>query len=54
MAKAFLGEPQFQLMATFEFADVETADAWYQSAAYRALIPNRDEAAEGTIVILQG
>ena len=54
VAKALLGEPQFQLMATFEFADVETADAWYQSAAYQALIPNRDEAAEGTIVILQG
>ena len=41
-------------MATFEFPDVDTADAWYQSEAYQALIPNRDEAAGGTIVILQG
>ena len=54
LAKALLGEPQFQLMATFEFPDVDTADAWYQSEAYQALIPNRDEAAGGTIVILQG
>ena len=54
VAKSLLGEPQFQLMATFEFADVETADAWCQSAAYQVLIPNRDETAEGTIVILQG
>lgn len=54
VVKSLLGEPNFQLVATFEFADVDTADAWHQSAAYQELIPNRDEAAEGTIVILQG
>ena len=53
VAKVLEGSAGFQIMATFEFADVETADAWYQSDAYQALIPNRDKALEGTIVILQ-
>ena len=52
VAKVLFGEPDFQLVATFEFADVETVEAWYQSDAYQALIENRDQAIEGSIVIL--
>ena len=54
VAKSILGESNFALVATFEFKDVETADAWAQSDAYQALVPNRDEAMEGTIVIFIG
>ena len=52
VARVLYGEPRFELMATFEFADVETAEEWYSSPAYQALIPNRNEAAAGSIVIL--
>ena len=54
VVKSLFGQANFQLVATFEFADVQTAEDWYQSPAYQALIPNRDEAIQGSIVILQG
>ena len=31
---------------------LDAIDAWYESDAYQALIPNRDEAAYVTIVVL--
>lgn len=51
--KVLFGQADFQILATFEFADVQTAENWYASSAYQALIPNRDEALEGNIVILE-
>ena len=52
--KVLVGQANFQIQAVFEFADVQTAEAWYDSPAYQALIPNRDEALDGTIVVLEG
>lgn len=50
--KALHGEPDFQLVATIAFPDVSTAESWYQSPAYQALIQNRDEALDSTIVLI--
>ncbi len=47
------GSNDAHIQAVFEFADAAAANAWYQSDAYQALIPNRDEALEGSIVILE-
>ena len=52
--KALHGSADFHIMATFVFADQDKAEAWYNSDAYQALIPNRDEAIDGQIVIVQG
>jgi uncharacterized protein (DUF1330 family) len=41
-----------QIEAMFEFPSAHAIDAWYASDAYQALIPNRDEAATVTIVVL--
>ena len=51
--QALHGEAKYQLLAVFSFADVATAEAWYRSDAYQVLIPNRDEALEGEILILE-
>jgi uncharacterized protein (DUF1330 family) len=36
-----------------KFADVEAAKAWYQSPAYQALIPLRDQAMTATFLLLE-
>ena len=52
VAKQIDGEVNHQIEAIFEFPSADAIDAWYQSDAYQALIPNRDEAADVTIVVL--
>ncbi|MEE2829666.1 MAG: DUF1330 domain-containing protein [Myxococcota bacterium] len=52
VAKQLSGEVKHQIEALFEFPSAEAIDAWYASEAYQALIPNRDEAAYVTIVVL--
>ena len=52
VAKQLSGEVKHQIEALFEFPSVDAIDAWYESDAYQALIPNRDEAATVTIVVL--
>ena len=52
VAKQLSGEVKHQIEAIFEFPSAEAIDAWYESDAYQALIPNRDEAAYVTIVVL--
>ncbi|WP_067801189.1 DUF1330 domain-containing protein [Actinomadura formosensis] len=37
-----------------EFPDMEKARAWYESDAYRAILPMRTDNMEGTAVLLQG
>ena len=54
VSKALHGEAKYQILAVFSFADTATAEAWYQSDAYQALIPNRDEALGGEILVLEG
>ena len=52
VAKQLNGEAKHQIEAVFEFPSADAIDAWYESDAYQALIPNRDEAAYVTIVVL--
>ena len=52
VAKQLSGEVKHQIEALFEFPSAEAIDAWYESEAYQALIPNRDEAAYVTIAVL--
>ncbi len=52
VAKQLSGEVDYQIQALFEFPSTDAIDTWYGSDAYQALIPNRDEAADVTIVVL--
>ena len=52
VAKQLSGEVKHQIEALFEFPSAAAVDAWYESDAYQALIPNRDEAAYVTVVVL--
>ena len=52
VAKQISGEVKHQIEAVFEFPNADAIDTWYGSDAYQALIPNRDEAADVTIVVL--
>ena len=40
------GAGDFDRFVLIEFPDADSARAWYQSAAYQALIPNRNEGAD--------
>ncbi len=40
------GDADYDVFVLIEFPDADSARNWYQSAAYQALIPNRDEAAD--------
>ena len=52
VGKQLAGEVKHQIEAVFEFPSADAVDNWYESDAYQALIPNRDEAAYVTIVVL--
>jgi uncharacterized protein (DUF1330 family) len=52
VVKQLAGEVKHQIEAVFEFPNADAVDTWYASDAYQALIPNRDEAADVTIVVL--
>ena len=40
------GDADYDRMVLIEFPDVDTVRTWYESTAYQALIPIRDEAAD--------
>jgi len=46
MIKTLVGKHNGHSAAVIKFPDQATTDAWYNSANYQALIPNRDEAAD--------
>ena len=52
VAKQINGHVTHQIEALFEFPSAEAIDTWYASDAYQALIPNRDEAADVAIRVL--
>ncbi len=52
VVKKFSGDVKHQIEAILEFPSPEEATGWYESEAYQALIPNRDEAATVTLVML--
>lgn len=54
VAKALSGEGKHQIEAVFEFESAQAIEQWYQSDAYQALIPIREEGATMTISILEG
>jgi uncharacterized protein (DUF1330 family) len=45
-AQALHGVHDYHLSGVLKFPDQETVTTWYNSDAYQALIPNRDEAAD--------
>ena len=53
VTKQLSGEVKHHIEAVFEFPSAEAVDSWYGSDAYQALIPNRDEAANVTLVVLE-
>ena len=48
------GEGKHQIEAFFEFESPAKIEEWYQSDAYQALIPVREEGATMTLSILEG
>ena len=47
------GDVGSDLIGLFSFPDIERAHQWYGSKAYQALIPQRDAAAQVTVVSYQ-
>ena len=47
---ALTGDAAHQAAAIVKFQDMDALDKWYNSDAYQALIPLREEAADMTIV----
>lgn len=48
--KILTGEHHHSAIGILQFPALETAHAWYNSAAYQRLIPTRDAAATVTVV----
>lgn len=46
----FRGGNQFANVGILRFPDIRHANDWYESAAYQALIPDRDKAADMNVV----
>ncbi|MCH8813780.1 MAG: DUF1330 domain-containing protein [Chloroflexi bacterium] len=48
------GEPAFRRTIVGEFPSMEDANAWYDSEAYREILPLRLEATTGTLLFVEG
>jgi uncharacterized protein (DUF1330 family) len=48
------GEWRPNRLVVIEFPDRESAQAWYDSEAYRAILPIRQEASTGSLVLVEG
>ena len=53
IVKMLNGEHAHQMEVLFEFPSAEHLDAWYNSDAYQALIPLRNEASSMKLAVLQ-
>jgi len=49
-AKVLSGVHNHPTVGILKFTDLNRAHGWYESEAYQALIPNRNEAADMTII----
>jgi uncharacterized protein (DUF1330 family) len=49
-ATVFAGEHHHQNAVVIKFTDQDALQAWYASPAYQALIPIRDQAADGVLI----
>ncbi len=47
--KTLVGHAEHQAVGVVRFADMDALNNWYQSAAYQALIPLRESAADMTL-----
>ncbi len=47
------GNASFERFLLIKFRDADTARAWYNSAAYQALVPVRDEGADVTLILVE-
>ena len=52
VSKTLLGDASHQIEAVFAFPSEEVIDEWYNSDAYQAIIPIRDEGCTGEITVL--
>ena len=52
VSKTLLGQATHQIEAVFGFPSEEAINEWYNSDAYQAIIPIRDEGCTGEITIL--
>ena len=48
------GEPDFSRLVIIEFADLDAARRFYDSAEYQALIPHRTDNARSMLLIAEG
>lgn len=48
------GETPGERHVVIEFADRQTAEAWYASDAYQAILPHRTANATGSLVLVDG
>lgn len=49
-AKVLSGQHNHSTVGILKFPDLIKAHGWYESEAYQALIPNRNEAADMTVI----
>ncbi len=47
------GDASFERFLMIKFRDAETARAWYNSDAYQALIPTRNEGADISLLLVE-
>ena len=52
ITKTINGERNHQIEAVFEFDDAEAINNWYNSDAYQAIIPLRDQVCDMTFSVL--
>ena len=50
VGRVLAGNHDQKIVALLKFPDLENVHAWYESDAYQALIPLRDEAADVTVI----
>ena len=53
IAQVLVGASDANLCAVFSFPDRDTLQRWYDSDAYQALIPLRDEGADMTFLVVE-
>lgn len=49
-ARVLSGKHNHSTVGILQFSDLTQAHGWYESDAYQALIPNRNEAADMTVI----
>ncbi len=49
-AAVLQGEHNHEVVVILQFPDLDAANAWYNSTDYQALVPNRNAAADLTII----